>query len=115
MFAPQMAQHLINQHGQNCTRFVQGPSWYNSGIRELMRALRRGDVSHGGDPVLAWQAEKLIVIRDARDLWMPDKSHKTLKIDGMTSVLMSVSDCLFHAAEDDGRHSVYETRGLRTI
>lgn len=115
MFAPQMAQHLINKHGQNCTRFVQGPSWYNSGIRELMRALRRGDVSHGGDPVLAWQAENLIVIRDARDLWMPDKSHKTLKIDGMTSVLMSISDCLFHAAEDDGRHSVYETRGLRTI
>ncbi len=71
-----MAQHLINKHGLNATRFAQTPSWYNPGIRELMRALRRGDVAHGGDPVLAWQAENLIVVRDARDLWMPDKGTK---------------------------------------
>lgn len=115
MFAPQMAQHLINKHGQNCTRFSQSPSWYNPGVRELLRALRRGDVSHGGDPVMAWQAENLIVVRDARDLWMPDKSNREQKIDVMCAVLMSISDCLFHAAEDDGRRTVYETRGLRTI
>ena len=115
LIAPQMAQHLINKHGQNCTRFSQTPSWYNPGVRELMRALRRGDVSRGGDPVMAWQADNLIVVRDARDLWMPDKSHKEKKIDLMVSVLMAISDCMFHAAEDDGRRSVYETRGLRTI
>jgi phage terminase large subunit-like protein len=114
MFAPQVSQHL-GKHGQVCTRFSQSHSWYNSGIRELLRALRRGDVSHGGDPVLAWQAENLIVTRDARDMWMPDKSHPDLKIDAMVSVLMGISDCLFHASEDDGRRSVYEKRGIRTI
>lgn len=115
MFAPQLAQHLINKHGINAVKFGQSPNWYNPAIRELMRALRRGDVAHGGDPVMAWQAENLIVVRDARDLWMPDKSHKDKKIDLMVAVLMAISDCLFHAAEDDGRRSVYETRGLRTI
>ena len=115
MFAPQMAQHLINKHGQDCHRFSQSPAWYNPGIRELLRALRRGDVAHGGDPVLSWQAENLIVVRDARDLWMPDKSAKDSKIDAMVATLMAVCDCLFYAAEDDGRRSVYETRGLRTI
>jgi phage terminase large subunit-like protein len=114
-FAVGPAQIMINRHGLNCTRFTQNPSWYNPGIRELLRALRRGDVSHGGDPVLAWQAENVIVTRDARDLWMPDKSHKGKKIDGMVSMLMGISDCLFHASEDDGRRSVYETRGIRTI
>lgn len=115
MFAPQMAQHLINKHGIECHRFAQAPSWYIPGIRELMRALRRGDVSHGDDPVMAWQATNLIVVRDARDLWMPDKSHADKKIDLMVAVLMAVGDCLFHAAEDDNKRSVYETRGLRTI
>lgn len=115
MFAPQMAQHMINKHGQQCSRFTQAPSWYNAGIRELLRALRRGDVSHGGDPVMAWQAENLVVVRDSRDLWMPDKAQSELKIDMMVAVLMAISECLFHAAEDDGKRSVYETRGLRTI
>ena len=115
MFAPQMAQHLINKHGLNCHRFSQSPSWYNPGIRELLRALKRGDVSHGGDPVMQWQAENCVVVRDARDLWMPDKSQPDKKIDQMVAVLMAISDCLFHAAEDDGKRSVYESRGLRTI
>lgn len=115
MFAPQMAQHLINKHGIECHRFSQSPSWYNPGCRELVRALRRGDVAHGNDPVMAWQAENLIVVKDARDLWMPDKSHADKKIDMMVAVLMAIGDCLFHAAEDDGKRSVYETRGLRTI
>ena len=115
MFAPQMAQHLINRHGQDCHRFSQSPSWYNPGIRELLRALRRGDVAHGDDPVMAWQAQNLVVVRDSRDLWMPDKAHSENKIDMMVSVLMAISDCLFYASEDDGKRSVYETRGLRTI
>lgn len=115
MFAPQMAQHLINRHGQECHRFSQSHAWYNPGIRELLRALKRGDVAHGRDPVMAWQAENLIVVKDSRDLWMPDKAQSDNKIDLMVAVLMAISDCLFYAAEDDGKRSVYETRGLRTV
>jgi phage terminase large subunit-like protein len=115
MFAAQLGQTLLNKHSIPVTWFRQDETWYNPGIRELMRALRRGDVAHGGDEVLAWQAGNLIVRRNEKDLWMPDKSHKDRKIDGIVAVLMAMSECLFHACEDDRRRSVYETRGLRTI
>lgn len=114
-FAPQMAQRLINLYGIPCHKFAQNPAWYNPGCRELLKALRRKDVSHGGDKCLAWQANNLVFVRDARDLWMPDKSGSAFKIDAMVSVLMAIADILHHSADDESRLSVYETRGLRTI
>lgn len=114
MFAPQMAQHLINKHGLEAHKFSQSYAWYNPAVRELLRALRRGDVFHGDDPVLAWQADNLIGVRDARDLIMPDKDVGAQKIDAMVAMLMALGDCLFYAADDDGRISPYENRGIRT-
>lgn len=114
-FAPQLAQRLINLHGIPCHKFAQTPAWYNPACRELLRALRRKDVSHGGDPCLAWQADNLVFVRDAKDLWMPDKAGSPFKIDAMVSLLMAISDILHHSAEDESRMSVYETRGLRTV
>lgn len=114
-FAPHTAQRLLNVYGIPCHKFAQAPSWYNPGIRELLKALRRRDVSHGGDPCLAWQADNLVIVRDAKDLWMPDKSGSAFKIDAMVAVLMALADILHHSADDDSRVSVYESRGLRTI
>jgi phage terminase large subunit-like protein len=114
-FAPQMMQRLINVYGLQAHKFAQNPAWYNPGVVELRKALKRRDVAHGGDPVLQWQADNLVYRRDARDLCMPDKAESAFKIDAMVALHMAVADILFHAADDESRMSVYENRGLRTV
>lgn len=114
-FAPQMLQRLINLYGLPAHKFTQNAAWYNPGIRELLRALRRQDVSHGGDPVLTWQADNLVIVRNAQDMWLPDKSMGAKKIDAMVATLMGISDILYYSAEDETRTSVYEERGIRTL
>ena len=114
-FAPQMMQRLINVYGLPAHKFAQHPSWYNPAVIELRKSLRRGDVSHGGCPVLAWQADNLIYKRDAKDLCMPDKAESPFKIDAMVALHMAIGDILFHAADDASRISVYESHGLRTV
>lgn len=85
------------------------------GLCELQRSLRCGDGSTEGDPAIAWQAENTNLVRDARNLRMPDKSNLDLSSDVVCPVWMSISDCLFHAARDNCRRSVYEIRGKWTI
>lgn len=114
-FAPQMMQRLINVYGHPAHKFAQASSWYNPGVVELRKALRRRDISHGGCPVLAWQADNLIYKRDAKDLCMPDKAESPFKIDAMVALHMALADILFHAADDESRMSVYESHGLRTL
>ncbi len=114
-FAPQMMQRLINVYGHPAHKFVQAGSWYNPAVVELRKALRRRDISHGGCPVLAWQADNLIYKRDAKDLCMPDKAESPFKIDAMVALHMALADILFHAADDESRMSVYESHGLRTL
>lgn len=111
-FAEQMGQELSNDHGLEMFPFTQAPKHYNEPIREFLRALRRGDICHGDDPVLAWQANNLSIKRNTRDEWMPDKIDSVGKIDAMVAVLMSFSECLFH--QDEGT-SIYEERGLRVL
>ena len=113
-FAIQMLQRLINAYGLPAHKFVQRPSWYNPAIRELLRALRREDVAHGNDPVLTWQAGNLVIVRNAQDLWMPDKATSAQKIDAMVATLMAIGDILHFSADDESRISVYETRGIRS-
>lgn len=114
-FAPQMMQRLINLYGIEAHKFVQTPSWYNPAVIELRKALRRRDLSHGGDPVLGWQIDNLIYRRDAKDLCMPDKSASPFKIDAAVALHMAIADCLHNAADDESRMSVYESQGIRTL
>ena len=114
-FAAQIGQHLVNVHGIEAVRFSQSARWYNPAIRELLRALRRRDVCHGGDEVLAWQAGNLIVKRNARDEYMPDKATSAFKIDGMVALLMAMSETLYHSGSGIAGRSVYETQEIRTL
>lgn len=106
-FAMQMSQELLNVHGIECFKFTQAYRHYNESIRELLRLLKRQLIRHGGDPVLAWQANNLIIKKDYQDLWMPDKINSSGKIDAMVSLLMGLSECLFHA-DEGGRGEFYE-------
>lgn len=107
-FAQQMGQNLLNVHGLQIFPFTQTARYYNEPIRKFLTALRSGLVRHGNDSCLTWQAGNLCIRKNAKDEWMPDKGDSLGKIDGMVSVLMAYSECLF--AEKSGP-SIYSSPG----
>lgn len=103
-FAHQMGQHLVRELGEDVPfEFTQGPAYYNEPFRNFEAAVTCGKVLHDGNPCLAWQATNLMVKRNARDQWMPDKSAVKSKIDAMVAVLMAFSECMFSEAESEWR------------
>jgi len=80
----------LEQAGFVMENFVQGTKSFHPAMLELERAYMKGQLHHGGDPVLAWCASNLIVRRDANLNMAPDKKRSPDKIDEMTTLLMGV-------------------------
>ncbi|MCA3265885.1 MAG: terminase large subunit, partial [Azospirillum sp.] len=57
---------------------------------EFETRLAAGDLDHGGNPVLRWQASNLHWIKDGKDNKMPNKGKSTGRIDGMTALIMAL-------------------------
>jgi len=108
-FAQQLAMHLQNDHGIVVFPFTQAPCHYNEPIRRFLDLLTKTRqvngktvrmLTHNGDPVLAWQATNLVIRRNAKDEWLPDKGNSTDKIDAIVAILMAFSECMFGKSED---------------
>lgn len=123
-FGPMLGQRLQEVHGLKVFPFTQSPYHYNSVTRELRAALTRVHIvdgkkvraiTHDGDPVLAWMMTNLIVRKNSKDEWMPDKGSSPQKIDIAVAVLMAMSECLY--SENESQVSIYdsESRGFIEI
>lgn len=120
-FGPMLGQRLQEVHGLTVFSFTQSAYHYNNVTRLLPRLLTEVHtvggkpvraLGHDGDPVLAWMMTNLIVRKNAKDEWMPDKGASPQKIDIAVSVLMALSECLY---SEDGGKSVYARRGVIDI
>lgn len=98
-FAEQLAQNLLNEHGCNVSPMHQSAKAYNEPLRSFLRAVKQGRILHGGDAVLQWQACNLVIKRDNRDQWMPDKPGSLNKIDGIVASLMAYEAGLFYESQ----------------
>lgn len=107
-FSTDTAQIQQEEHGFRIFPFFQVAYKYNEPLRSFLRAVEQGRILHGNDPVLAWQAGNLTIVRNQKDEWMPAKAASEGKIDGLVAVLMAYSECLF--AESTGP-SIYEQPG----
>lgn len=117
-FGPMLGQRLQEVHGLKVFPFSQNPFRYNAPTRHLERLLTEVHIvngnevralCHDGDPVLAWMMTNLIVRKNAKDEWMPDKGSSQQKIDIAVSVLMALSECCYSG--EGSSVSIYETPG----
>lgn len=97
--------------GRHLVPFGQGYMSMSAPTKELMNLVLGGKIRHGGNPVLRWNADNLVVTQDPAGNLKPDKAKATQKIDGMVALIMALDRATRHA--DDS--SVYENRGLLTI
>ena len=87
--------HMVNTMGLNVFDFGQNCAAYNEPIREFLTALAEGRIVHGGDPVLTWAADNLVLRTNSAGLVMPDKQSADEKIDPMVAALMAFARCLY--------------------
>ena len=102
-------QYLANNLGIKTFEFDQTCRNYNEPVREFLKALAEGRILHGGDPVLTWAADNVVLKKNSAGLVMPDKSRSDEKIDPIVAAIMAFAGCLYLEGE---QKSEYRIRSL---
>lgn len=87
--AVQITQELT-EAGITVTPFGQGYKDMTPPTKEFMTLLLSGKIRHGGNPVLTWMADNVMVRTDPAGNIKPDKGRSKEKIDGIVAMIMAL-------------------------
>jgi len=104
---------LLNDHEVPVVKVRQGVM-LSSPAKMLERLVLRGELDHGGHPVLAWMADNVVVHQTAEGNIKPDKKNSKQKIDGIVASIIALAAYQFEEPEDV-KTSIYEERGIRVF
>jgi phage terminase large subunit-like protein len=99
----------LDDRGFTVVPFGQGFSSMSPPTKELLNLVLRKLLRHGGNPVLRWMADNLVVRTDPAGNIKPDKSKSREKIDGMVALIMGLDRAIRHGAEQPARYVNEET------
>lgn len=108
--ATQIASDL-QAHGLDVVEIRQGFRTLSEPTKDLSSLVTQGKLQHGGDPVLRWMADNLVVREDVNGNVAPDKRHAAEKIDGVVATIMALSRRGHLRARADGPR----TRGILVL
>ena len=94
--------------GMSVMEFPQNTAHYAHPTKEFLGMLPDGLFEHFDNPVLAWMASNLTLVKDHNDNPMPSKKKSTGRIDGIAGTIMALGRAL---AEDETNVS----RGILVI
>jgi phage terminase large subunit-like protein len=110
--AIQMTQNLENL-GFTVVPFGQGFKDMSPPTKELMKLVLEEKIAHGGQPVLRWMMDNILIRTDPAGNIKSDKEKSTEKIDGAVAMIMALDRAIRH--QNDEFNSVYDRRGLLII
>jgi phage terminase large subunit-like protein len=90
----------------------QGFASMSPPTKELERLVLDQQYRHGGNPVMRWMVDNVVVRTDPAGNLKPDKQRSTEKIDGVVAGIMAL-DAATRATPK--RVSAYETRGMEVV
>lgn len=106
--ATQMVQNLEDE-GFTMVPFGQGFKDMSPPSKELYKLLMEGSIVHGGNPVLKWMAQNVVMRQDPAGNIKPDKERSVEKIDGIVALIMGLDRCIRNGGETT---SIYDERGM---
>lgn len=109
--AGSVVQHLLAENAP-LVEHRQGYISMAQPSADFERLLLSGDLVHGGDPCLRWQALNLVWAIDAAENKKPHKRKSKDKIDGIVALVMAIGRACAQPVETS---SVYERRGVLTL
>lgn len=80
----------------------------SSPTKQFYELLMKGELIHGGNPVLRWMAGNAVVETDPAGNIKVTKAKSKDKIDGIVASIMALDRCVRHETES----SIYDERGL---
>lgn len=107
--ATQLTNNLSNS-GMTVIAIGQGFASMNAPTKETLNLVISGKLRHGGNPVLRWMADNVVVKTDPADNQKPDKQKSTDRIDGIVALIMAID-----RATRNAEGNVYEERGLISV
>lgn len=106
--AAQLTQDL-QESGVVVVPIGQGFASMSAPTKELLTVVLSGRLRHGGNPVLRWMADNMVVRQDPAGNLKPDKAKSTEKIDGMVALIMALDRATRSSV------STYESRGILVL
>ena len=110
--AIQMVQNLEDM-GFKVVPFGQGFKDMSPPTKELMNLVLQERISHGGNPVLWWMMDNVVITKDAAGNIKMNKEKSPEKIDGAVALVMALDRALRNINNSEA--SVYDDRGLLFI
>jgi phage terminase large subunit-like protein len=110
-FAGEIVQEL-QAEGLTMVQFGQGFYSMAAPTAELERMVKGGTLSHGGNPILRWNASNVAVAADPAGNMKPDKEKSTERIDGIVALCNALGRAIVQPIEQG---SVYEERGILSV
>jgi len=111
--ATEFANDMRDKYSINMIEVRQGYQTMSEPTKEMARLVIAKKVRHGGNPVLRWMADNMVVRTDPAGNLKPDKEKSKKKIDGIVAMIIALSLAIRHANDDGG--SVYEMRGVLRV
>lgn len=103
----QLAQ-MLDEYGMTVTAVRQGYATLSPPTKEWERLIYDGKYVHGGNPVMSWMIDNIVIRQDPAGNIKIDKAKSVEKVDGAVAAVMALS----RALANDDRPSIYEQRGL---
>lgn len=105
-----MLVERLTEMGLTVVPFGQGYKDMSPPSREFYEQLMKGNMVHGGNPVLKWMCGNVAVEQDPAGNIKPTKSKSADKIDGVVATIMALDRCI----RKQNAASVYDdpARGL---
>ena len=69
----------------------QGFTTFSGPMKRLLELVLRGEIEHGGNPVLRWMASNTVADMDPAGNIKPSKNKSTEKIDGIVALIMALA------------------------
>ena len=109
--ATKLVQEL-EEEGFIMVPFGQGFASMSAPTKELMNIVLSQKLRHGGNPVLRWNIDNLVVRQDPAGNLKPDKEKSTQRIDGAVALIMALDRATRHQEDEV---SIYENEGLKIL
>jgi phage terminase large subunit-like protein len=98
----QQVSEGLKQDGITAARMAQNQSNFNESIREFQDLIKKGLITHDGNPMLRWCVNNAIIAKDRQDRWMFDKRSSVEKIDPLVAVVMAFRVATLSPQRDSG-------------
>jgi phage terminase large subunit-like protein len=98
--------------GMDIAAMGQGFASMSPPTKELERLVLDGKYRHGGNPVMRWMVDNVVVRTDPAGNLKPDKQRSTEKIDGVVAAIMALDTA---TRAEPTRVSIYEDRGMEVV